>query len=204
MPRMRSTHHPYDISDRTDHVEVRGVRRDDVVEALDLLERVREVQAERAVAARGDLVHAMMASNVSLVPPATVAQAGRLARRRDALLATPVFTHETLGQVRGDHKPSATRTWLARRRQESALFSLSHEGRTLIPAFQLTQEGEPRPELQPIIAALTGSGVRDWALWSWLTSPSSFLTGQVPEILAEKEPERVLRAATRFARPPAA
>ena len=109
----------YDITARSDHVEIRGVSRRRVVEALDLLERVRAVQAHHAAATRDELVHMLMASNVPLIPPATVTQAQRLAGHRDALLATPLYTHGSLCELRGDARESSTRTWLSRRRPSS-------------------------------------------------------------------------------------
>ena len=57
----------YEIAERSDHVEIRGVSRRRVVEALDLLERVRAVQAQHAAATRDELVHTLMASNVPLI-----------------------------------------------------------------------------------------------------------------------------------------
>jgi hypothetical protein len=194
----------YDIAERSDHLEVRGVSRRRVVEALDLLERVRAVQAEHAAATRDELVHTLMASNVALTPPATVAQAQRLAIHRDALLATPLYTHGSLRELRGDARESSTRTWLSRRKAERKVFTVTHNGRTLIPAFQLGDRGEPRPELQPLFAVLQGGGVQGWALWTWLTSPTSLLSGAVPDQLVLTAPERVLRAAERFAAAPAA
>ncbi|MGK2879771.1 MAG: hypothetical protein ACSLE6_02885 [Mycobacterium sp.] len=194
----------FEVAERSDHVEVRGVSRTQVLEALDLLERVRATQADRATAIRTDLVHTLMAANVPLMPPATLAQAQRLAAHRDALLAAPVLTHETLREIRGDTKESSTRTWLSRRRDAAQLFTVSHDGRTLIPAFQLDGTGTPRPELQPILAALNNSGVQGWVLWTWLVSPTSLLSGEIPERLAVTAPQRVLRAAQRFAAPPAA
>ncbi len=194
----------YDIAQRSDHVEVRGVSRRRVVEALDLLERVRAVQANHAAATRDELVHTLMASNVALTPPATVAQAQRLASHRDALLATPFYTHGSLRELRGDAKESSTRTWLSRRKAEDKVFTVTHNGRTLIPAFQLDDRGEPRRELQPILATLQGAGVHGWALWTWLTSPTSLLSGAVPEQLVQTAPHRALRAAERFAAAPAA
>lgn len=170
-----------------------------LVEALDLLEKVRAVQAEHAGVTRTDLVHTLMAGNVPLTPPATLAQAQRLATHRDALLATPVLTHGSLRELRGDARESSTRTWLSRRRDAAELFTVSHGGRTLIPAFQFDDAGEPRPELQPVLDALLGAGVQGWALWTWLASPTSLLSGEVPERLARTAPQRVLRAANRFA-----
>ncbi|MBI3212225.1 MAG: hypothetical protein HYZ38_00250 [Mycobacterium sp.] len=189
----------YDIAEHADHVEVRGVSRGRVAEALDLLDRVRALQADHAADTRETLVRTLMAGNVPLTPPATVAQAQRLAGHRDALLASGVLTQSSLSQLRGDSRPSSTRTWLARRKQARALFTVSHGGRTLIPAFQLDEHGEPRPELQPILAVLLDAGVHGWTLWTWLTSPTSLLSGEVPERLARTAGQRVLRAAQRFA-----
>jgi hypothetical protein len=194
----------YDVAQRSDHVEIRGISRRRVVEALDLLERVRAVQAEHAAATRDELVHTLMASNVPLTPPATVAQAQRLATHRDALLTTNLYTHGSLSELRADARESSTRTWLSRRKAENKVFTVTHNGRTLIPAFQLDNQGEPRPELQPILATLQGAGVQGWALWTWLTSPTSLLSGAIPEQLVHTAPKRVLRAAERFAAAPAA
>ena len=120
----------YDITARSDHVEIRGVSRRRVVEALDLLERVRAVQADHAAATRDELVHTLMAGNVPLIPPATVTQAQRLAGHRDALLATPLYTHGSLCELRGDARESSTRTWLSRRKAEGKVFTVTHSGRT--------------------------------------------------------------------------
>ncbi len=194
----------YDIAEHRDHVEVRGVSRRYVAEALSLLEKVRAVQADHAAATREDLLQALMVQNVSLTPPATLAQAQRLATRRAALLATPVLTHESLRELRGDARVSSTRTWVTRRRDARELFTVTYNGRTLIPAFQLDDHGEPRAELQPILSTLIDAGVRGWSLWTWLTTPTSFLSGGIPEQVARAAPARVLRAAERFAVSPAA
>jgi hypothetical protein len=194
----------YDIAERSGHVEVRGVSGDEVLEALRLLETVRDLQAVQVSDNRDDLVRALMTNNISLTPPASVAQAQRLAAHRDALLATPVLTYDTLQLLRGDPKESSTRTWFARRRADRAVFAVTHHGRTIIPAFQLDQLGQPRPELQPMLDVLLTSGIDGWPLWTWLTSPTSLLSGQTPESVARKAPQRALTAAARFAVPPAA
>jgi hypothetical protein len=194
----------YDIAERSGHVEVRGVSGDEVLEALRLLETVRDLQAVQVSDNRDDLVRALMTNNISLTPPASVAQAQRLAAHRDALLATPVLTYDTLQLLRGDPKESSTRTWFARRRADRAVFAVTHHGRTIIPAFQLDQLGQPRPELQPMLDVLLASGIDGWPLWTWLTSPTSLLSGQTPESVARRAPQRALTAAARFAVPPAA
>jgi hypothetical protein len=190
----------YQLAEHTDHVEVRGVSRRRLEEALELLDRVRAVQSEHAAANRTDLVRTLMsAAHIPLTPPATVAQAQRLAGHRSALLGTPALTHAALRELRGDSRESSTRTWLSRRKDADELFTVSHNGRTLVPAFQLDADAQPRAELQPVLAALAAAGVQGWSLWTWLTSPSSLLSGGVPERLAATAPQRVLRAARRFA-----
>ena len=123
----------------------------------------------------------------------------RLATHRNALLATPTYTHESLQQVRGVAKESSARTWLSRRRDARELFTVSHGGRTIIPAFQFDAAAEPRPELEPVLQTLIDAGVQSWALWTWLTASTPLLSGEVPEQLARSNPQRVLCAAQRFA-----
>lgn len=189
----------YEVAEQAGHLEVRGVSRRYVEEALELIGQVRILQADHASTARADLLRVLMARHVALTPPATVAQAQRLAGHRDALLATPVFTHDTLRALRGDTTTSSTRTWLTRRRENHEVFTLTHQGRTVIPAFQIDELGAPRAELQPILAALANAGITGWPLWTWLTSPTALLSGEIPEQLARRAPARVLRAAQRFA-----
>lgn len=195
---------PVDVAERAGHVEVRGVSRQDVSEAIDLLVRVRRLQADQMSASRDSLVRALMTSHVSLTPPATLAQARRLAAHRDALLATPVLTYATLCELRGDRKESSTRTWVARKRAVGALFTVAHNGRTLIPAFQLDEHGDARPELRAVLTTLLGAVIDGWSLWTWLISRTSLLSGSVPESTATSAPDRVLEAARRFAAPAAA
>ncbi|HEY5854098.1 MAG TPA: hypothetical protein VIW24_08625 [Aldersonia sp.] len=54
----------YDIAERADHVEVRGVTSRDIIEALELYARMRAAQAEHVAKVRDDLVHTLMARNV--------------------------------------------------------------------------------------------------------------------------------------------
>lgn len=201
---MSAADRSYDIAARADRLEVRGVSEDELAEALELLDKVRAVQADHVASTRDDLVYALMAANVRLTPPASLAQAQRLATHRDALLATPMYTYETLQKLRGDSAESTTRTWVARRRAAHELFTVTHNGRALIPAFQLDERGAPRKELQPILETLINVGIAGWSLWTWLTNPTGLLSGHIPEQVARTAPARALRAAQRFAAPSAA
>lgn len=174
------------------------VDRAEVAEFLELFSLIRTLQAEHVEASREDLLRALMGRGVSLTPTATLSQAQRLATHRNALLATPFHTYESLSRQR-DSSESNTRTWVARRREARELFTVTHNGRTVIPAFQFDEHGKLRAELAPILSALAEGGVQDWPLWTWLTSPTSFLSGEVPESIASTDPARAQRAARRFA-----
>lgn len=187
------------VAQEGDHVAVRGLTTTEVTEAIGLLDLVRSLQAEQADDTRSQLVRALMASRVGLTAPATLAQAHRLAAERDALLATPVLTYAALRELRGDNQESSTRTWVSRARARRSLFTLAHGGHTLIPAFQLTADGGLRRELQPVLDPLLAARIDGWALWTWLTSASALLSGQVPEKAVSQAPDRVARAARRFA-----
>lgn len=219
----------YDITKARDHLEIRGLSPSELDETLEQLHLIRSLQAEKVVSSteltatlwelvellrimqsehtatiREDLLHVLMKREVSLTPPATLIQAQRLAAHREALLATPVLTHETLSELRGNTSESSTRTWLARRREEHALFTITYKGKTVIPAFQFDDSGQPRTELQPMLAVLQEGGLEGWTLWTWFTKPTTFLSGGIPEEVARTNPQRALRAAQRFATAPAA
>lgn len=163
-----------------------------------MMAAVSEIQAEEAVPRRDALLKAMMAAGIDAVPPETVSQARRLARQRERLLATGAFSTEALRVLRGDAKSSTTRTWLARRRSAGEIFTASHDGRTLVPAFELDHEGRPRTVLRSVLAALAPAELTGWATWTWFTATSSWLGGATPVDQLETDPERVVRAASRF------
>ncbi|MDA8280997.1 MAG: hypothetical protein M0Z63_11380 [Actinomycetota bacterium] len=162
-----------EVAERDGMLEVSGVSRRDLEGALQLLPVVRELQGLAADEARPELLRVLMRHRLALTPPASVDQAHRLAAHREALLAEAVFTYDTLGEVRGDTRVSSTRTWVTRQREERRLFSVTHAGQAILPAFQFDGDGRPRVELQPLLEVLVGAEVDGWELWSWLTAPSA-------------------------------
>lgn len=190
----------FDLTTEDDRITLRGVSADDVLEGLKLLHSVREIQSAQSAIKRPELVNVLMSSSgVSTVPAATVRQAQRLAAQRDALLATPTYFYDSLTAIRGAKLESSVRTSIARQRERFEVFDVMHEGRTVLPAFQFDEAGKPRQELRPLISALSSAGIEDWTLWTWLTTPSSYLSGDIPEQVAASSPTRALTAATRFA-----
>lgn len=104
----------------------------------------------------------------------------RQARLRAALLETAWFTYETLAEVRGA-SVDATRYAVHKAAQTHRLLVVPVEERVVVPAFQLTDNGEVRPELLPVLDPLLAAGMDPWRAWSWLTQPAALTLGRAPE-----------------------
>lgn len=132
--------------------------------------------------------------------PLPLLQLARQARVRAELLAEPWFTYESLAEVRGA-SVDATRFAVHKAAGDHRLLVLAEGARTLVPAFQLTTAGDPRPELAPVVTPLLAAGMDPWRAWAWLTRPVALLGGLVPEV-AVTDPETadlVPRAAVHLA-----
>jgi hypothetical protein len=189
----------YEVKSYRGGVHIVGLSPREASDALKLLFAARHLQYEHGVAASKGLLRTVAAAGLDLTPPATVEQARRSADLRRDLLATPTFTYDTLAQQRGDARSSSTRTWVSRARSRKELFTVDVDGRTIIPAFQLTDAGKTRPALAPALSQLLDADVGGWSVWTWLTRPTPLLSGGTPTDLADEAPERVRRAARRFA-----
>lgn len=131
--------------------------------------------------------------------PVPLVQIARRARVREVLLASPWLTYETLAGLRGT-SVEATRFWVHKTNAERRLLVVAADERTLVPAFQLTADGEPRPDLVPVLDPLLAARMDPWHAWAWLTQPAALLGGLVPE-RAVADPETadlVLHAAVRL------
>jgi hypothetical protein len=130
---------------------------------------------------------------------------GRLLRERQErlraeLLQTPWFTYETLAEVRGA-SVDATRYAVHKAAQAHRLLVVPVDERSVVPAFQLTPDGEPRSDLAPVLEPLLVAGMDPWRAWAWLTQPAALTLGQAPE-RAVTDPELadlVRHAAVRLA-----
>ena len=81
---------------------VPGFSRDQIRTAIILLGAVGTIHAEEAAEHRGELLRAMLVGGIDPVPREVVAQARRLARHRQRLLASGAFTTEALREMRQD------------------------------------------------------------------------------------------------------
>ena len=104
----------------------------------------------------------------------------RQARLRATLLETAWFTYETLAEVRGA-SVDATRFAVHKAQQTHRLVVVPVEGRVVVPAFQLTDAGEIRPEIAPVIEPLLAARMDPWRAWAWLTQPAALTFGRAPE-----------------------
>lgn len=132
--------------------------------------------------------------------PVSLVQLARRARVRQALLASPWHTYETLAEVRGA-SVDATRFAVHKAASTHRLLVVANDERRLVPAFQLTEAGEVRAELVAVLEPLLAAGADPWHVWGWLTQPAGLLGGLVPE-QAAADPEHadvVLHAAVRLA-----
>jgi len=110
----------------------------------------------------------------------------------------------TLGDVaarRGDPDGAPTGAWLYEQLRDRRLIVVQDGDSLRVPAFMLTADGQPRPELRQLLHELRAAGVDGRSAASWLNSPSSLLSGEVPEQVARTDPARAARAAARFAAP---
>jgi hypothetical protein len=132
--------------------------------------------------------------------PVSLVQLARRAKVREQLLASAWFTYETLAEVRGA-SAEATRFAVHKAASEHRLLVVAADKRTLVPGFQLTEGGEVRAELVPVLEPLLASRMDPWQVWGWLTQPAALLGGQVPERAAADpaEADVVMHAAVRLA-----
>ena len=124
----------------------------------------------------------------------------RQARLRAALLETPWFSYETLAEVRGT-SVNATRFAVHKAEQTHRLLVVPVEDRVVVPAFQLTGEGEIRPDIAPLLEPLLAARMDPWRAWAWLTQPAALTFGRAPaEAVTDPEiTDLVLHAAVRLA-----
>ncbi len=132
--------------------------------------------------------------------PLALVQLRHQARVRASLLAGEWHTYASLGAVRGASE-NATRFAVHKAAERRALLVVAHDGGVLVPAFQLGDDGELRPELGAVLEPLLAAGMDPWRVWAWLTQPAGLLGGAVPHEAA-RDPEElpvVRHAAVRLA-----
>ena len=112
---------------------------------------------------------------------------------------TEWLTLTELALRRGDMDGAPTGSWVYRQLQDRALIAVEDRDAIRVPAFMVTADGEPRPELRPVLHVLRAAGIDGRTAATWLTSRSDDLSGGVPEQVARTDRARAAQAAARFA-----
>lgn len=154
------------------------------------------LQERRAPAARRELAKVLgpLLGEFDPVPYATVEQARRLAALRASLLRDGAWSTAGIADARGITANNA-RQWVSRHRKAHRIFTVTHEGETLIPAFLLDEDLEPRPAAQEAVRLLQEAGEDGWALWAWFATPSAWAGGRIPAKLLVRDPDLLAESA---------
>lgn len=79
-----------------------------------------------------------------------------------------------------DRRPDAVRQWINRRVRSSRMVTITHEGSTLVPTFQLTDAFEEYGEVGDVVERLVVAGMSGWAVWDWFVTPNTWLDSDTP------------------------
>lgn len=186
-------------------VEVTGATAAEIRRSLDVARRLERVvgsaRAGGGSDGRGafDQLVELLADLDETLPPTSVIQAERNAEHRLRLVASGSYSHEDLRRLRSDGLVSSTRTWVSRQQNFHHLFTVTHQGRTVVPAFLLDADLKPRRELRRLLLHLFAAQVPEWQRWTWLTTGTTALGGRSPQAVAREDPDRAVAAAKRFA-----
>ena len=132
--------------------------------------------------------------------PVALVRLRRESRLRQELLDGGWLDYAGVAARRGVSE-NAARFALHKAAERRTVLLVQHEGRTLVPAFQIDDAGEVRDELLTVLEPLLAAGVEPWRAWIWLTTPAGLLGGAVPHEAA-RDPEElpiVQRAAVALA-----
>lgn len=75
----------------------------------------------------------------------------------------------------------SVRQWVNRRVRVGRLVTVTHEGSTLVPTFQLTEAFDLDDGVAEVVERLTDAGLSGWAVWDWFATPNTWLDGDTPE-----------------------
>lgn len=177
--------------------ELHGLTHTEVQDAINAY--VKHVQLR--VQARAELratVDRAYVNDLPLISEATQKQAVRSADARVRLIEDEgAVTYKTLSELRGTRE-SGARSWVNRLRRGKMLFTVEVKGKTLIPTVQLSADGRLNELIsEHLVKPLLSAGMEPWALWSWLTSPTGLLSGEIPAEAVASNQQRVLRTVER-------
>lgn len=123
--------------------------------------------------------------------------AARGSAHRARLLTGGALSNADIASLRHIDERSA-RLLVASEEDRFRLFTVRHAGDTLVPRFLLDADGEPT-EVCRAVEVLVPLGLNGWGLWSWLASPSGWLSGEVPAEVFITDPDRAMAGVRAYA-----
>lgn len=132
--------------------------------------------------------------DIAVPTPAVLAQVRRNVAFRLELLR--VYGGLTPAQVADLHGSSARNrgalvdNW----RRASRAFTVTLHGRTLVPGFQITNDGSPHPVLATLLPVLRRIPGSDWSLAAWFTSPNAYFDWAKPADILAARPDAPVTA----------
>jgi len=154
---------------------------------------VRRLEAASDEAERETRVLDAMLPEVSTLSDAATTQLIWNARARaDALREFGALTPAQIEEVRGirTRNPHAT---VSRWIKDGRVFAVDTAAGRMFPAFQFA-DGEPRPTITPVLAALANQ-LHGWEILAWFTGSSGYLEGDRPVDRLADAPDEVVAAA---------
>ena len=123
--------------------------------------------------------------------PVALVRLRRESRVRAALLDGGWLDYAGVARLRGVSE-NAARFALHKAAERRTVLLVQHETATLVPSFQLDDDGLVREELLAILEPLLAAGIDPWRAWVWLTTPAGLLGGAVPHEVARDPEEQPL------------
>lgn len=157
----------------------------------DLLVRQLDAAADEIERER-NVLEAMLPSVEVMTGAATTQLLWNANARAEALREFGALTSAQIAELRGvtTTNPHTTPSrWVA----DGRVFAIERPTGRVFPAFQF-QEGEPRPVIAGVLAALAGQ-LKGWEVLAWFTGSSGHLGGARPVDLLGSDPDGVVAAA---------
>jgi hypothetical protein len=160
---------------------------------LDLAAQQRKAEIEQLVAA--------LAPKLKRLGEGETRQAFLNAKFRATFLEQyPVLSSAQLADLTGStarNRAATANRWKA----EGRIFSVTHEGADLFPAFQFNAHGAPRPLIKTLLSIFAGHR-KGWEVAAWFVHPNGWLPKAAKPIdLLDSPPDPVIEAAKRDVEP---
>jgi hypothetical protein len=147
-----------------------------------------------------DLVTKLMPPRPPIPDAGLLEQARRNAELRQRLLdEMGMLDAAQVAELSGS-KSTNQRARASRWTSEGRIFGLPVNGRSLYPAFQFDEVGQPRPVVKEVLALLMPLNLSAWATAIWWDTGSDILDWRTPAAVLVLDPDAVVKAARLDAR----